>query len=289
MSDSRPDLDFKLSITRALADQLAEALRRCVPTVLTVDALTHLQDRPGVYQLLINDELVYIGKASRSLPSRLAAHARKLSGRQGFEDREVRFVCLYVDEDLEASAPETLLIKRHRTHSAALWNTNGFGNNDPGRRRDTSRVAVNHFDALHPINLDVVVDLLPGPMTAAEALPMLKAALPYLLRFEDPRRNDSAASDYTNASLMIPDARMPARDAIAIVLKALPPRWQATALPGYIILYPENGTEYDSAMFYWRSFGGGVTFAEGPRRLGAAEVPNADKDDGIEKGSEEAL
>jgi hypothetical protein len=280
VDDTRSDLDFKLSITRALADQLDEALRRCVPQSLTMEALAHLQDRPGIYQLFVGDDLVYIGKASGSLPSRLGAHVRKLSGRLGFETDTARFVCLYVDEDLEASAPEKLLIKRHRTYNEALWNTNGFGNNDPGRRRDTSRVARNHFDAVHPINLDVMVHLTLGPATASEALPMLKDALPYLLRFENPKRNEAAAADYAQASVTIPEARMPARDALSVVLRALPARWQATALPGYVILYPENPTEYDSATYYWRSFDGGVTFSDGPRQVGAPAV--IDGEDGVE-------
>lgn len=286
MDDPRPDLDFKLSITRALADQLDEALRRCVPAALTPEALTELQDRPGIYQLLVDEQRVYIGKASGSLPSRLRAHVRKLSGRQGFEAKEARFVCLYVDEDLEASAPEKMLIKRHRSGNEVLWNTNGFGNNDPGRRRDTSRVAINHFDAMHPINLEVEVELVPGPTTAAAALPALKDALPYLLRFQDPRKNPDAATDYASASLTIPEGRLVARDAIALVLTSLPPRWQATALPGYVILYPENASDYDSATYYWHSVPGGVKLSDGPRRLGAAKALDESKDPGVEEDEE---
>jgi len=86
--------DFKLSITRALADQLAEALDTLRPTPLDPEALDALQDRPGVYELWLNDQRVYVGKASKSLPTRLRKHLRKLSGRSGMTGKDVGFVCL---------------------------------------------------------------------------------------------------------------------------------------------------------------------------------------------------
>lgn len=47
---------------------------------------------------------MYVGKASRLLPARLSNHARKLSGRTDLSLATVSFICLYVDEDLEAAA-----------------------------------------------------------------------------------------------------------------------------------------------------------------------------------------
>lgn len=281
----RPDLDFKLSITRALADQLEESLQRCFPAPLTADELAALQRRPGVYQLVVDNELVYIGKASKSLPSRLAKHMRKLSGRRGFTSSDIRFVCLYVDEDLEASAPEKLLIKRHRESEEAPWNTNGFGNNDPGRERDTSTVAVDHFDALHPIDLDLQLALPPGSVKVLDVLRRSKAALPYLLRYADQKKVPAARRDYEAASVTVPDGPVSVRELLAMVVGALPPTWQATALPGYLILYPENPREYDSAMYYWRAMPGGVSLTEGSHRLSGRvadvqEQASDDDDDG---------
>ncbi|MFN2495899.1 MAG: GIY-YIG nuclease family protein, partial [Pseudonocardiaceae bacterium] len=106
--------DFKLSITQALADQLAERLEPLRPAPLIEDSLERVESRPGVYELFLGEQRVYVGKASTSLPFRLRKHARKLSGRTGSLLEKVSFVCLYVDEDLEAAAPETLLIKKYR-------------------------------------------------------------------------------------------------------------------------------------------------------------------------------
>lgn len=274
----RPDLDFKLSITRALADQLEESLRRCHPAPLTAEHIDALQKRPGVYQLLVDEELVYIGKASKSLPARLAMHARKLSGRHGFTSADVRFVCLYVDEDLEASAPEKLLIKRHRDSDEAPWNTNGFGNNDPGRERDTSTVAADHFDALHPIDLDIRLVLPPGPANVLDVLERSKAALPYLLRYADPKKVPAARTDYAAAWVTVPEEPVSVRALLAMIVHAFPSTWQATALPGYVILYPENPREYHSAMHYWRATTGGVGLTEGPHRLGGRIADTVQED-----------
>jgi hypothetical protein len=127
---------------------------------------------------------VYVGKASRSLPARLRDHERKLSGRTGLSLATVSFICLYVDEDLEAASPETLLIKKYRHMGGPPWNTNGFGNKDPGRRRDTSEIAADHFDALYPINLNATVELTPGAWRVEELLAEVKRKLPYNLRYE---------------------------------------------------------------------------------------------------------
>jgi hypothetical protein len=177
--------EFKLSITRALADQLADALSRLQPAPLTLDGLENIQPRPGVYELYLDDQRVYVGKASKSLPTRLHNHLRKLSGRSRIQLNDVSFQCLYVDEDLEAAAPEKMLIKMYRNQGGAPWNTNGFGNKDPGRRRDHSLVKSNHFDALYPINLDLAIGSIPpGTYPARKFLEKVKSSLPFNLRFD---------------------------------------------------------------------------------------------------------
>jgi hypothetical protein len=270
--------EFKLSITKALADQLAAALKKLAPTALTSEALDALPAGPGVYQLYVNGERVYVGKASKSLPVRLRKHHRKLSGRP--IAGEVTFVCLYLDEDLEASAPEKMLLgmyegRYERTPGEVglrlPWNNNGFGNNDPGRRRDGSVVQENHFDAIYPINLDLTVRPTPGVRPVGDVLAELKKALPYLLRFQDPRKDKRALSDY-RATVRVPDAPITVRSLIRLVIESLPDGWQATTLPGYTILYYEN-INYDSAQCWWRRSQGSVCETPGPRRFApAAEI-----------------
>lgn len=230
MSSSQPfgaAADFKLSVTQALADQLAERLQSLRSAPLSEDSLGHLENRPGVYELLLGEQRVYVGKASNSLPARLRNHARKLSGRTGLSRAEVSFICLYVDEDLEAAAPETLLIKKYRGTGGAPWNTNGFGNNDPGRRRDTSEIAADHFDALYPINLDTTVELTPGIWRVDELLADVKRKLPYNLRYE---RATTAARHHHQALVHVESPARSVRQLAGPILGALPVGWQLTAL-----------------------------------------------------------
>jgi Eco29kI restriction endonuclease len=252
--------DFKLSITQALADQLAERLQPLRPAPLSENSSQHVENRPGVYELFLADQRVYVGKASKSLPARLRDHARKLSGRTGLSLATVSFICLYVDEDLEAAAPETLLIKKYRHMGGSPWNTNGFGNKDPGRRRDTSEIAADHFDALYPINLNAIVELTPGAWRVEELLAEIKRKLPYNLRYE--RTTATARHDY-QASLHVESPTPSTRQIAELVLNALPVGWQLTALPGYAILYKETIT-YQTALAWWRRSATGVVETTGP-------------------------
>lgn len=278
--DPSPTAEFKLSITRALADQLAEALDKLDPVPLTRERLDGLQRRPGVYELYLRGRRVYVGKADKNLQLRLGKHFRKLSGRSGIAIGEVQFVCLYVDEDLEASAPEKLLIKKYRDQGGAPWNTNGFGNNDPGQKRDDSLVEAAHFDALFPIDVDREVDI---PYRAArsvgELLNDVKRVLPYLFRFE--KSDPIAQQELASIPIDLPEGQLTARAIIRKVINALPDEWQATAFPGYVILYRRHQA-YDSARTIWVKEAGAVAEHAGAAQLDMSGKvdPKPDEDDG---------
>lgn len=170
------------------------------------------------------------------------------------------FICLYVDEDLEAAAPETLLIKKYRDEGGSPWNTNGFGNKDPGRRRDTSEITADHFDALYPIDLNSIVELTPGVWKVEELLAEVKRKLPYNLRYE---RTSPTARHHHQASLNVESPALSARQIAELVLNALPVGWQFTALPGYAILYKET-IDYETALAWWRKTTTGVVETTGP-------------------------
>ncbi|MGH4000941.1 MAG: Eco29kI family restriction endonuclease [Pseudonocardiaceae bacterium] len=212
-----------------------------------------------MYELFLAGQRVYVGKASKSLPARLRNHARKLSGRGGLTLANVSFICLYVDEDLEAAAPETLLIKKYRNTGGSPWNTNGFGNKDPGRNRDTSEIAANHFDALYPINLNATVELAPGRWQVEELLNEVKAQLPYNLRYD---RRAKPRGDY-QATLHVESPTPSTRQLAELIIGALPIGWQLTALPGYAILYQET-IDYQTALAWWRRTAIGVVETTGP-------------------------
>ncbi|MGY1653311.1 Eco29kI family restriction endonuclease [Geodermatophilus sp. SYSU D01119] len=250
---SRPDVDFRLSITEALKEQLAAAIATCTPTPLDPAALTTLRASGGVYELYLRNARVYVGKADRSLADRLENHYWKIRGRRNINVADVNFVCAYVLEDLAATAPEELLIKKY-AGSAGLWNTNGFGNKDPGRQRDTSRVKPGHFDALYPINLDWPCAIPRGNHTAAQILEWLKRELPYNLRYErrDSGNGDRHHVDLEDTHVQLHESIETAAEIFSVLCAALPAGWQVTGLPGYVILYRERRT-YPDALMTWHS------------------------------------
>lgn len=222
--------EFKLSITKALSDQLAVALQGLSPAPMTLANVRALSAAAGVYQLYLSGALVYIGKADKSLPQRIEVHHRKIAGRTGISIADMSFTCLYVEEDFSAVAPERLLISRHRSLGEIPWNGNGFGNNDPGRNRDKTQLDADHFDRLYPIDLDWVLDLPGGPMALDDLLSRMAGEFPYRFRYQG-----SAA--FAPITVHLP-ARPRVDDVPALVSRSLPLEWQITALPGRLIMYP---------------------------------------------------
>ena len=271
--------EFKLSITKALADQLAEMLVPLKPRPLTEAAISKLDPRPGVYLLWHQNRRVYVGKAQESLPLRLRKHRKKLSGRDNLDIGDVAFVCLYVDEDLDAAAPEKLLIKKYQGEGgsdAVPWNTNGFGNNDPGRNRDRSKIESNHFDAHHPIRLAFDgLNIEPSETTVGALLEEIKEQLPYNIRFDKSSNSQRAYA----TKLEITAHLTSVEQVINLIVRSLPERWQATALPGYLILYPEQ-VVYPSALKWWRRRGNDVEETPHAMLLAPSGGPHGLAEDG---------
>lgn len=252
--------DFKLSITKALADQLAEVLDSLVAAPFTAANVTRIAERPGIYELFekngpsLEPTRVYVGKAKSDLRKRLSQHFLKLLGRENLLSDSILFKIVYVDEDLDAAAPERMLIDRYRNESSVPWNTNGFGNKDPGRNRDRTLVKSDHFDALYPINLmyrpaQWAMHQTDTP-TVSSSLELLKKATPFNIRFENHQ-------DLRRPLLPFREAPVTVADWLEAVIHSLPEGWQATALPGYVIIYKETA-DYASATGYWYKSGGVV-------------------------------
>ncbi|MFJ4874459.1 GIY-YIG nuclease family protein [Streptomyces sp. NPDC088745] len=252
---------FRLSITKALGDQLAEELAKLTPAPLTqvnLDELDrravveNLSSRSGVYQLYRQTEadaepkLVYVGKAEKPLPQRLGNHLKKISGRTGISLDEMTFKCLFVAEDFTAVAPEKLLIKQYKKDGHIPWNTNGFGNKDPGRNRDRTVLKKNHFDVLFGIDLERKVEgLVPGEQTLEILLAQIKNLVPYNFRYEE-------SVIYQDVAVSVPDGPMTADQAFRLVATCLPEGWQVAALMGYVIMYRDSQADYASAWRYYR-------------------------------------
>ena len=104
---------FDLDIPKALKCQLVNAFEELVPGRLSEVATLGAPDAPGVYGLFHGGVLVYVGKAWR-LRQRLVEHRTKIEGRQHISASEVGFVCLTVNRNWSAYAPEDLLIRHNR-------------------------------------------------------------------------------------------------------------------------------------------------------------------------------
>ncbi|MEU2746688.1 GIY-YIG nuclease family protein [Streptomyces collinus] len=276
---------FRLSITKALGDQLAEELDKLTPAPLTQDNLDELDrravienlaSRSGVYQLYRQTEqdpepkLVYVGKAEKPLYQRLGNHLKKISGRIGISLDEMTFKCLFVAEDFTAVAPEKLLIKQYRKDGHIPWNTNGFGNKDPGRNRDRTVLKKNHFDVLFRIDLGrEVVGLAAGGQTLESLLAQIKNGLPYNFRYEE-------SGIYQDVTVSVPPGPMTADQAFRLVAANLPDGWQVAALMGYVIMYHDAQADYASA---WRYYRGTEVHDSEPKLKAAGKIKEEDPED----------
>ncbi|MFF9034042.1 GIY-YIG nuclease family protein [Streptomyces sp. NPDC014892] len=231
--------EFKLSITKALGDQLAAALEKLTPAPLTEGNINSLPRHKGVYQLYRHGDPVYIGKADVTLEQRLKRHYKKLSGRENIHLEWMTFTALSVDEDFAAVAPEKLLIDKFQEDGHAPWNENGFGINDPGAERDTTVFGEDHFDQLYPANLQWVIrDLPQGVQTLRAFLKFAKTALPYTFRYAYYRTSREKFYDKFVVSIEQPE--MTANEFFRFVSAQLPDEWQIMVLPGYAVMYPKE-------------------------------------------------
>lgn len=247
--------EFEFDLPEALLKRLIDALDGVAPTPLNEDALALLPEVQGVYQLFVKrdeDRLdrVYIGKtdSEAGLKKRLLKHARKVHHRVGLEAASVYFKALRVFV-FTAVDLETQLIKHYGGVKAVEWNGSGFGANDPGRERDTTKYKEKHFDAQFPIDIErpLASEFFPEG-SAADLLKALKGAVPYLIRYETISQHSRTAHpdlEGTRVSLSASDLKSPAT-VIAGVVSKLPTGWHATMLPSHVIIYKDDDRKFPS-------------------------------------------
>jgi hypothetical protein len=142
---------FQFDLDRGIRTQVVEKLEAS-PSMLLAKGVG--PNESGVYALYFQDQLVYIGKASkgttksqRSLRARLGEHVSKLSQRDGLLMTDLSCRYLVFDSEWWVFAAEFALI----SHYSPEWNDSGFGSKTPGvGRPGTSRVS--KFDAKYPKN-----------------------------------------------------------------------------------------------------------------------------------------
>lgn len=241
---------FEIDIIDALSTQLTSALDRLAIGQLEPSVIRSVPRHQGVYQLYLDDLLVYVGKAD-NLPKRLLEHHQKISGRQNIDVASMGFRCLSVHPNWTALAPEAALITHYKQQKGGQceWNGNGFGPHDPGRNREVTNKAPEGFDARYPIKTDWICDWIEaGEWSLLDLLVTLKDAkrLPYLLRYETERLGPAKNAHFTQGhpdhhdkTVTVPLTGMTAEELLILITKALP-GWQATAFPSHLILYKES-------------------------------------------------
>ncbi len=244
--------ELEFDLPSALIGQLVKLFGEMPAGVLNTTNLSMAEETQGVYQLFMHGELVYIGKtdSDAGLKNRLIRHSQKIASRQNLDPQSVTFkavrIYVFTAMDLEA-----LLIDHYKKIQGGIaWQHSGFGANDPGRQRDTSKVKGTHFDALYPIDLNVQVqiDAQPPTMPVSEVLQQLKQKLNYLVRFEGHVGKGRAPHpDLTGTQVTLGNNTDTVQSFLIQIKAVLGIDWQITVLPGYVILYKEK-KNYPSAM-----------------------------------------
>jgi hypothetical protein len=245
--------DFEFDLPEALLKRLVQVLDELQQAPLSLVGLDGVPDAQGVYQLFKDGELVYIGKtdSEAGLRKRLSRHAQKILHRVGLDPASVTYkavrIYVFTAIDLEAQ------LIRHYAARGTAWNNSGFGANDPGRKRDHTRVKPTNFDALYPVDIEKPLDVSFGDCTtAAQALIRLKTAIPYNLRFET-MGGRQPHEELVATSLSFSAESYTAASLLTAVTENLPVGWQATALPGYLLLYRERDDNYPDGRILARS------------------------------------
>ena len=248
--------EFEFDLPEALLTSLIDAFDHMGGATLSREHLAEVPEAQGVYQLLVQNEIVYIGKtdSEAGLKKRLVRHALTIQHRSNLDVRHVSFkavrVFVFTAMDLE-----TQLIRHYRGKSSIIWNNSGFGSNDPGRQRDWTAAKPTSFDVLYPIDLDQQINLnLPDRAHAIDVLQALRRELPYTLRIEGPRGKRFALhADFDGLMIERSSGYTTVREVLTEIVAALPNGWQATALAGRVILYKERVDNYPSGRIIARS------------------------------------
>lgn len=250
MIDGYVELEFDLA--GALLREVTQIFGTMVAADLTTTNLAAVAEAAGVYALFSKGtgDLLYIGKAegSKGLHNRLTRHMRKINGREFITPSDVQFkaIRLFVFAAMDL---ETSLINYYGGTKKVPWNHSGFGSNDPGKERDTTKYKKDHFDTQHPIRLNAsFVDIAPGTYPVSEIMQKLKDDLPYLLRFQRPNPNSrrSFESEFASNQVTVPRLGMSTREVVELCVRGLPTGWQATALPSHIICYKNDTRKFPS-------------------------------------------
>ena len=237
--------EFEFDLPAALLNDLVALFARMSQAPLDSPHVKKIPEEQGVYQLFLNDQLAYIGKtdSEAGLNKRLARHTQKIWHRTGLAPGQVSFKAVRIFVFTAVDLEQQLIRHYEKIEGIKLaWNNSGFGANDPGRERDTSKLKENHFDLVYPIDIDATLVKFPikGEFSIAEVLSTLKAAVPYTLRFQNAGGSKKPHPDLVSTKVTISSGKLDTRRILRLVQIALGSTWQVTKLPGYVIVYKES-------------------------------------------------
>ncbi len=244
---------FEFDLATPFFEQLRAFFDSLGAVRLDEQTIADLLPLHGVYGLILDDRLVYVGKSDGPLGDRLTDHRIKLSGRQNIEPEDVKFRAAYLAETWVPLAPEANLIRYYRRRGLCEWNGNGFGPHDPGRNREETNKPPEGFDAQFPIREDYPTGIEAGDYEANALLQKMKAALPYTFRYQtdNPRGGwRSGSAKYNGKIITVPADNMPADGLLTTVARQFGSDWQATAFPSHLILYEER-RDYTYGRILW--------------------------------------
>lgn len=246
---------LEFDLPTALLDQVIAMFHAMAPAPLSTNDTAIIPNAQGVYQLFHCGRLVYVGKtdAEAGLKQRLSRHSWAIKSRHNLNVDEMTFKAIQVLV-FSAMDLETALIRYYKKQKQPpVWNGSGFGNNDPGRRRDKTALKEDGFDALYPINIDLPLILgWEVGSTALRVLTVLSQAVPYTIRHE---KSADALAHLDSAVLSHFSGETTAREVISRICAVLDTGWQATRLSGRVIMYRETVDDYPGSEIIARSQG----------------------------------
>ena len=236
---TEPYRELEFDLPKALRARLVEMFSEMSTVPLSKEEIeSRIPNKQGVYQIFHAGQLVYVGKtdSETGLKSRLRRHCQKIQNRSGLDPSVVTFkaIRLFVFTVMDL---ETELIKEHKP----AWNGRGFGSNDPGRERDTTKIKPENFDARFPLDIhrEVSVAFEPGEFSAEEAIKQIQARVPWKLRRQN-RGGLKPHSDLEDARVTILGGLTSPWSVFEKVVQALPAGWQGVALKSHAILYKDT-------------------------------------------------
>ena len=240
--------EFELDLNKAVLEKLPPIFESVEAAALTLKNVAALPAKTqGAYMLLYSKEPVYIGKtdATHGFQSRLKRHYHTLQHRRGLDATRVAFKAVRIMVFTMVNV-ESALIEHYLKDRSLVWQTTGFGSNDPGHEREGQRPA--EFDVKYPVNIDRPLNFVEsGKQTVLELFMCLKNELPYTFRYQTDVLKDGKRAapeighaDLRKAKVVLNRPTVSLREAITKVVAVLPAGWKATVFPGRVIVYKED-------------------------------------------------